>query len=53
MSITADHTTARIDRRFDRTALKVNQAAIITLLVIAFVADLPWLLAVVVVIWEL
>jgi hypothetical protein len=30
---------------FDRTALKVNQAAIIALLLIAFVASWPWLVA--------
>lgn len=32
---------------FDRTALKVNQAAIVVLLLIAFVASQPWLVAVV------
>jgi hypothetical protein len=30
---------------FDRTALKVNQAAIVALLLIAFVASWPWLVA--------
>ncbi len=30
---------------FDRTALRVNQAVIITLLLVAFVIDLPWLVA--------
>lgn len=32
---------------FDRTALRVNQAAIIALLLVAFIIDLPWLVAVV------
>jgi hypothetical protein len=32
---------------FDRTAVRVNQAAIVALLLIAFVASLPWLVAVV------
>jgi hypothetical protein len=32
---------------FDRTALRVNQAAIITLLALAFVLNQPWLVAVV------
>jgi uncharacterized membrane protein YhaH (DUF805 family) len=32
---------------FDRTALRVNQAAIIALLVLAFLLDLPWLAALV------
>lgn len=32
---------------FDRTALKVNQAAIITLLAAGFVANQPWLVALV------
>jgi len=31
--------------RFDRTALRVNQAAIIALLAIGFVVDRPWLVA--------
>lgn len=47
MSITADHPTAPAERRFDRTALKVNQAAIIALLVLAFLLNLPWLVALV------
>ncbi|MCX7859194.1 MAG: DUF4395 domain-containing protein [Chloroflexus sp.] len=37
----------------DRTALRVNQAIIIGLLVIAFVANLPWLVAVVAVVMAL
>lgn len=32
---------------FDRMALRVNQAAIIALLLVAFIIDLPWLVAVV------
>jgi hypothetical protein len=32
-------------RLFDRTALRVNQAAIIVLLVVGFVLDQPWLAA--------
>lgn len=47
MAVTADHATAGTAARFDRTALKVNQAAIITLLLIAFVVNLPWLVALV------
>lgn len=35
--------TTQHPKGVDRTALKVNQAAIILLLVIAFVANLPWL----------
>lgn len=38
---------------FDRTALRVNQAAIITLLVLAFILNLPWLVAIVAVIMAL
>jgi hypothetical protein len=38
---------AAAETRFDRTALKVNQAAIIVLLVVAFVASVPWLVALV------
>ena len=30
---------------FDRTALRVNQAVMIVLLLVAFIADLPWLAA--------
>lgn len=32
---------------FDRTALRVNQAAIIALLLIAFIVNLPWLVVIV------
>ncbi|MCS7288835.1 MAG: DUF4395 domain-containing protein [Roseiflexus sp.] len=32
---------------FDRTALRVNQAAIIALLLVAFIVNLPWLVVVV------
>jgi hypothetical protein len=43
-----DSTVARPQRAaFDRTALKVNQAAIVALLLLAFVLNLPWLVAVV------
>ncbi|MGB9754740.1 MAG: DUF4395 domain-containing protein [Roseiflexus castenholzii] len=38
---------------FDRTALRVNQAAIITLLLVAFVVDLPWLVAIVAIVMAL
>jgi hypothetical protein len=47
MAVTANHTSARPEARFDRTALKVNQAAIITLLLIGFLANQPWLVALV------
>lgn len=46
MTATAER-AARPDARFDRTALKVNQAVIIALLVVAFVVNLPWLVALV------
>lgn len=42
MSIDQSHATVP---GFDRTALRVNQAAMIILLLVAFVADLPWLAA--------
>lgn len=42
-----DHAPAHPDALFDRTALKVNQAAIVLLLLVAFVTDLPWLVALV------
>lgn len=32
---------------FDRTALRVNQAAIIALLLVAFIVNLPWLVVIV------
>jgi hypothetical protein len=38
------------EARFDRTALKVNQAVIVALLVVAFVVSLPWLVALVAVV---
>jgi hypothetical protein len=38
-------TTTQHPKGVDRTALKVNQATIILLLAIAFVANLPWLVA--------
>lgn len=45
MSIAADHSTTPGAVLIDRTALKVNQAAIITLLLIAFIGNLTWLVA--------
>jgi hypothetical protein len=47
MAATLQDRAVRPPARFDRTALKVNQAAIIVLLVIAFVANQPWLVALV------
>lgn len=44
MSVERMNTTAPA---FDRTALRVNQAAIIALLLIAFIVDLPWLVVIV------
>lgn len=38
---------------FDRTALRVNQAVIITLLLVAFIIDLPWLVAAVAIVMAL
>jgi uncharacterized membrane protein YhaH (DUF805 family) len=38
---------------FDRTALRFNQAMIITLLLVAFVVDLPWLVVAVAVVMAL
>lgn len=43
--LAADRPTAAPQAQFDRTALKVNQAAIIALLLVAFVLNLPWLVA--------
>ncbi|MCL6540808.1 MAG: DUF4395 domain-containing protein [Roseiflexus sp.] len=42
MSVNQNHVTLP---GFDRTALRVNQAAMIVLLLVAFVANLPWLAA--------
>jgi hypothetical protein len=53
VSTIADSTPSRAEQRFDRTAVKVNQAAIILLLAMAFVTTLPWLVAVVAVIMAL
>lgn len=47
MTATAHHAPTRPDTRFDRTALKVNQTAIIMLLLIAFLANQAWLVALV------
>lgn len=47
MAVTAHHAPADTVARVDRTALKVNQAAIITLLLIAFIGNLAWLVALV------
>lgn len=47
MAVAADRPNARPNAPFDRTALKVNQAAIVALLLVAYVADLPWLVALV------
>lgn len=44
MSVEQMNTVAPV---FDRTALRVNQAAIIALLLAAFIIDLPWLVAVI------
>lgn len=38
---------------FDRTALRVNQAVIVTLLLVAYIIDLPWLVAVVAIVMAL
>ncbi len=53
MASTIDQPSNRAEMHVDRTALKVNQAMIITLLLVAFVADLPWLVAVVAVVMAL
>jgi hypothetical protein len=42
MSVNQTHATLP---GFDRTALRVNQAAMIVLLLVAFVANMPWLAA--------
>lgn len=53
MSVTAEQPASGVEQRFDRAALKVNQAAIIALLALAFVVNLPWLVAVVAVVMAL
>ncbi len=50
MSVNQTHATLP---GFDRTALRVNQAAMIVLLLVAFVANLPWLAAITAIIMAL
>jgi hypothetical protein len=46
-TVAASNTTQSAARLVDHSALRVNQACIIALLVIAFLFDLPWLVALV------
>jgi len=53
METAVDHAVGRTGLSVDRTALKVNQAAIVALLLLAFVLALPWLVALVAVVMAL